>query len=440
MHAVFLTNRCFATLAALVGSFLIAFFLPPVYPVALTLFCCWLVFLALDAWWLFQPSLTLDVRRKLPLVFSLGDNNSITLRIHNQSWHELSCTVIDELPHQLQIRDFEKHARLKGREILEIGYEIRPLTRGAYAFGEIHLFATGRIGLLQRRFSFAASAEVPVFPSVFQMKKYELRTFNRMAQFSGLKRMRRIGHSYEFDQIKNYVHGDDPRSINWKASSRLSLLMVNQYEDERSQQVYCIIDKSRAMRMPFEGLSLMDYAINTSLVMANIAMQKHDRAGLITFSDKIGAAIKSDNKPNHLQKILQALYREKERPVEANFELLFQASQKLIQGRSLLLLFSNFESTHALDRVLPILRRINTRHLLLVIFFVNTEIEKLAAKHVTSVEEIYKQTTAQKFLAEKRLMTRKLNQHGIQALLTRPNDLSIHTINKYLEMKARGLI
>ena len=99
--------------------------------------------------------------------------------------------------------------------------------------------------------------------------------------------MRRIGHSYEFEQIKNYVRGDDYRSINWKATSRRGHLMVNQYEDERAQQVYNIIDKSRSMKMPFNGMSLLDYAINTSLVISNVALQKHDRAGLMTFSDKM---------------------------------------------------------------------------------------------------------------------------------------------------------
>ena len=120
------------------------------------------------------------------------------------------------------------------------------------------------------------------------MKNFELKAFDRVSYSTGIKQIRRVGHSYEFEQIKNYVRGDDFRSINWKASSRRATLMVNQYQDERAQQVYSIIDKSRAMRMPFDGLSLMDYAINTSLVISNVALAKHDRAGLLTFSDVIG--------------------------------------------------------------------------------------------------------------------------------------------------------
>ncbi len=440
MRALFLSNRFFAALGVLIALFVLGFALPPAYPLAMALFVGWGVLLALDAWLLFGRSFQLTGDRRLPLVFSLGDPNPVLIRLENRSAFALRCSIIDELPPQFQIRDFEQQALLKPEESREIRYELTPTVRGAYHFGRVNIFASSPIGMLERRVQLEVEAEIPVFPSIIQMKKYELRAFDRMAQFNGLKRLRRIGHSYEFEQIKNYVPGDDYRSINWKASSRRAQLMVNQYEDERSQQVYCIIDKSRAMRMPFEGLSLMDYAINTSLVISNIALQKHDRAGLITFSDKIGATIKADSKANQLHKILQALYREKERPLESNYELLFQATCKLITGRSLVLLYTNFESSYALDRVMPILRRINNMHLLVVIFFENTEIREFARRPAETIEDIYKQTTAQQFLAEKAQMVSKLKQFGIQAVLTRPEDLSINTINKYLELKARGLI
>jgi uncharacterized protein (DUF58 family) len=341
---------------------------------------------------------------------------------------------------QFQVRDFEQSTTLTPDEKRTIQYELRPTERGEYSFGAINLYLSSIIGLVQRRIRVEAEAKVPVYPSILQMKQYELMAFNRISQFQGIKKLRRIGHSYEFEQIKNYVRGDDYRSVNWKASSRRGDLMVNQYEDERAQQIYCILDKSRAMRMPFNGLSLMDYAINTSLVISNIALRKYDRAGLITFSDKIGATVKADNQPIQLNKILQALYKEKERPLESNYELLYHAVRKLINRRSLVLLYTNFESRYALERVLPLLRRMNTFHLLVVIFFENTEIRDFAKKPVQSVEDIYHQTIAQKFLAEKSQMVQTLNQYGIQAILTAPEDLSINTINKYLELKSRGLI
>ena len=216
--------------------------------------------------------------------------------------------------------------------------------------------------------------------------------------------------------------------------------MVNQYEDERSQQVYCIIDKSRVMKMPFGGLTLMDHSINAALVMSNIILQKKDKAGLLSFSDKLGSTLAADNSPNQLGRILHELYREKEGKGEASYELLYYAVRRLVRGRSLLLLFTNFESQFALERVLPTLRKINNMHVLVVVFFINTEIEEFAKQEAKTTEDIYHQTIAQKFRDEKTQMMQKLRQYGIQTILTRPEDLNINTINKYLELKSRGVI
>ena len=440
MKHLFLNNRFFIALGITVIAFAMGFAFPFLLPVAWALLFITLLLTLIDYLMLFASKVRFRVRRRTPKVLSLGDENKLSIEINNLSNRSFNVEVIDELPIQFQLRDFSRKYFAKQKESYRLSYGLRPLSRGSYAFGEIHLFLKTRIQFLERRISFDRKQEVPVYPSIIQMKQYALRAFDRSTTDNGIKKLRRIGHSYEFEQIKNYVPGDDPRSINWKASSRRAQIMVNQYEDERAQNIYCIIDKSRAMRMPFDGLSLMDYAINTSLAISNIALQKHDRAGLLTFSDKIGATIKADRRSNQLHKILNALYNEKERNLEANYELLYQSARRLIQGRSLLLLYTNFESMFALDRVLPILRRINNLHLLVVVIFKNTEISDFVKSEVDDVEGIYHQTIARQFISDKQAMVRKLKQYGIQAVLTRPENLSVNTINKYLELKAKGLI
>ncbi|MEL6836118.1 MAG: DUF58 domain-containing protein [Bacteroidota bacterium] len=437
---IYLRNRFFWCFGGLVLAFTTGFWWPPLFFVAQVAMLVVLILVVVDALILFARQYRFRIRRKLPRVLSLGDGTNVEVEVQNRNNLRLRIGLIDELPYQLQIRDFYQEFTLTPEEQILLKYSIRPLSRGAYEFGDIVLFLSSPLGLLERRFVKSAAVELPVYPSIVQMKQFELRAFERTSMPGGLKQMRRIGHSYEFDQIKNYVRGDDYRSINWKATGRRAQLMVNQYEDERAQQVYCIIDKSRVMRMPFEGLTLMDHAVNTSLVLSNIALKKHDRAGLLTFSDKIGAVLKADSRVAQLNKILQTLYKESERTTEANYELLYYFSRKLVSGRSLMVLFTNFESMYALDRVLPILRRISAFHLLVVVFFENTAIRDFANEAPSTVEGIYQQTIARKFLAEKGAMVQKLRQFGIQAVLTRPEDLSMNTINKYLELKARGLI
>lgn len=437
---LYLTNRFFQLFGIVIVLFLLSFPIPILMPVALTAFVLAVALILVDGLRLFHKNVQVQAERRLPKMLSLSDQNTIHIRLQNNANIPIYCSLIDELPVEFQVRDFAEELLLAPNSEAMVHYPVRPVERGEYDFGVINLFLASNWGLVQRRVQQAEGQSIAVFPSIIQMKELELRAFNRMSLQQGIKKLRRIGHSYEFDHIKNYVRGDDYRSINWKASSRRGALMVNKYEDERAQQVYCIIDKSRNMRMPFQELSLMDYAINTTLALSNIILRKHDRAGLLTFSDKMGTTLKADNKPMQLNKILNALYKEKERSLEANYELLYYATRKLISGRSLILLFTNFESMYALDRVLPVLRRINRMHLLVIVFFENTEIKDFSQQKVQSLEDIYYQTVAQKFVAEKRAMVQKLQQFGIQAVLTRPEDLSINTINKYLELKARGLI
>lgn len=437
---LFLSSRFFQLFSVIILLFILSFPLGILFPLALATLTLAIIAVFVDIFLLFNQKVAIKSKRILPKVFSLGDENTIKIFIKNLSNLNLNLSIIDELPIQFQKRDFSMDLPFLANEEHTLSYSLRPLERGTYEFGNINMYISSFIGLVKRRIQQKEPMDIAVYPSILQMKKYELIALNRVSNQQGIKKIRRLGHSYEFEQIKNYVPGDDVRSINWKASSRRAVLMVNQYEDERSQQVYSIIDKSRNMRMPFEGLSLMDYAINTSLVISNVVLQKHDKAGLLTFSNKIGTTLKADRKASQLNKILGALCREKDRDLEANFEILYHSARKIIKGRSLLMLYTNFESKFALERVLPILRRINNLHLLVVIFFKNTEIEDFTKKECTTTEEIYQQTIAKKYLHEKEQMVQMLKRYGIQVILSRPEDLSINSINKYLEMKSRGLI
>jgi uncharacterized protein (DUF58 family) len=273
-----------------------------------------------------------------------------------------------------------------------------------------------------------------------QMKEFELKTFSEITNSYGIRKIRRIGHSYEFEQIREYVSGDEFRSINWKATGRRASLMVNQYQDEKSQQIFSILDVSRVMQLPFNGLSLLDHAINTSLVISNIALRKQDKAGLIWFSNKNAAVIPADRSRQQLKRLLDGLYNLKDQPLEANHELLYSTIRRSINQRSLLFLYTNFESQFALERVLPVLRKINKMHLLVVVFFENSEITAQAFRDSKNLEEVYQQTVAQKFVTMKLQLVQLMRLHGIQTVYTRPEELSMNTVNKYLELKSRGLI
>jgi uncharacterized protein (DUF58 family) len=221
--------------------------------------------------------------------FSNGDENKVQLMFRNRYPFRISVEVIDELPFQFQERTGKRELSIEGNSEAELHYFVTPQERGDYRFGKINAFVQGPLQVVSRRYQLGEAQSVKVYPSFVQLRKYTLLGVANRLQETGVKRMRKLGHSLEFEQIKEYVRGDDYRTINWKATARKGELMVNNFTDERSQQIYCLVNKGRVMKMPFGGMTLLDYAINASLVLSGVALQKQDKAGLICYGQNVDA-------------------------------------------------------------------------------------------------------------------------------------------------------
>jgi uncharacterized protein (DUF58 family) len=262
---------------------------------------------------------------------------------------------------------------------------------------------------------------------------------NNLFQY-GVKKIRRIGHTMEFEQIKEYVPGDDIRTLNWKATAKKNSLMVNQFQDEKSQNIYMVIDKGRTMKMPFNGMSLLDYAINATLVMSNVILKKQDKAGMFSFSKKVDNRVVAEKRTSQMQKILENLYNVKTDFFESDYSRLYADIKKNINQRSLIILYTNFETLDGLHRQMPYLKGIAKSHLLVVVFFQNTELYQITNKKTETIQEVYDKVIAEKFIFEKKLIVTELKKYGIHSVLTQPENLTLDTINKYLEIKARGIL
>ena len=417
--------------------FVLSYFFPVLFQLGTIIFLLLAISVLADMLLCYGKKGGFEAERILTEHFSLGDNNKVYLKLKNNYVFTARISVIDELPFLFQDRKWIRKLKIPGNSTETLLYTLRPTTRGEYGFGNINVFVSGPLQLVKRRYQFPAEQSVRVYPSYIQMRRFQLLTVANRIQETGMKRVRKLGHSLEFEQIKEYVRGDDFRTINWKATARKGDLMVNNYTDERSQQIYCVINKGRLMKMPFEGLTLLDYAINASLVLSSVALAKQDKAGLITFAENLNAFVQADKKPTQINKILETLYNQQTRYLEQDFEKLYAVIRNRITNRSLIVLFTNFESLEGLQRNLSALKKIAEHHLLLVVFFENTELRNLEQKKAGNIEEIYIKTIAEKFAYEKRLMVKELHKHGILSILTPPQNLTVNTVNKYLELKNR---
>lgn len=420
--------------------FIVAYFFPALYHAVWYAIYVLIAFVCIDILLLFGSNKKVIGIRNMSEKLSNGDENEIHIALNNQFTFPVYLKIIDEIPFQFQQRNFEVKRKIKALAKDDYRYFLRPTERGEYFFGNLNIYATSPLRLISRRFTYDNNQMVPTYPSYMQLRKYDLMAFsNNLFQY-GLKKIRRIGHTMEFEQIKEYVQGDDLRTINWKATAKKNQLMVNQNQDEKSQNVYMVIDKGRVMKMPFNGLSLLDYAINATLVLSNVILKKQDKAGMFAFSKKVENRVVAEKRQSQMQLIMENLYNVKTDFFESDFSRLYVDVKKHVNQRSLIMLYTNFETLDGLHRQLPYLKGIAKNHLLVIVFFNNTELNDLIHKKASNVQEIYDKVIAEKFAFEKRLIVNELRKYGIYSVLTQPENLTLDTINKYLEIKARGIL
>ncbi len=441
LRHLLLTPRFFLIFGSLVACYVIGSKVSWVLGFAQFGFIVLTLLVVMDAMilWLFvkQPPLERIYQSRM----NLGDINQVSLK-SAENWPSPILPwwveINEGYPNGIASNRVTFKQKITAEKALRLDYSLAPKERGSFQFSEAYVFLRSVLGLAERRFIHPVSDQFHVYPSILQMRKYELLVFQQQKTGAGIKRIRRLGNATEFEQIRNYVPGDELKTINWKATSRKGELMVNQYQDEKSQSVYCVIDKSRTMQMTSQEMTLLDHSINSALVFANICLHKGDKVGLVSYSNKMGTQIPAERKPGQLRAIMEALYDQKTQFLDANFELLQSLVRQKIKTRSMILLFTNFENEYAMRRAMPYLLQINKQHLLVVLFFQNMELKALSEPKPENIKELYTGVVAEKMFTLKDRMAREMKQMGIQTILTNPEELSVQVINKYLELKARG--
>ena len=436
---MYLTKRFYLVLAFLVLMTGAGYVFPLLFDVGRWMFLALVILVFVELFLLYHER-GMMASRTLSERFSNGDDNEVNIRVESIYSFPVRLEIIDEIPPVFQRRDVLFRLKLAMGEGKNIRYKLRPTERGVYSFGHVRVFASTPIGLVQRRFTLCQPCDVKVYPSYLMLTRYELLAMSNNLAEMGIKKIRKVGNHTEFEQIKDYVSGDDFRLINWRATARTSRLMVNVYQDERSQQVFNIIDKGRVMQQAFRGMTYLDYAINASLVLSYIAMRKEDKAGVVTFSDHFEDFVPASRRTGHMQNILEMLYLQQTRFAESDYSALVAEVNQHITKRSLLILYTNFANRISMERQLPYLLQLNRRHRLLVVFFEDHEVKDYLATRSESDEEYYRHVVAEQFAYEQRLIVSSLKQRGILALLTTPEALSVDVLNKYLEIKTRELL
>lgn len=438
-NTLFLNNRFFYFLGGIALLFVVGFFIPIFFTIAKVLLFILGLLTVIDIVVLYLTKNAIQIVRTIPERLSNGDANQISLHLKSEYQFAAHLSIIEELPYQFQKRDFIFKQVLPVNGEKTIHYDVTPTERGVYLFGNINVYASTPLQLSTKKYVLGTPKEIKCYPSFLKLRDFDFKAFTNDSVTYGTKKIRRIGHSLEFEQIKEYVSGDDIRTLNWKATAKRNQLMVNQYVEEKSQPVYAIIDKGRAMQLHFNNLSLLDYAINATLAVSSAVLRKQDKAGMLTFSKKLEDWVVAESRNSQMSLISEALHNISTDFAESDFSALYAVVKRKITHRSLLILYTNFETLDGLNRQLSYLRALAKNHLVLIVFFKNTQLDALIHNDKETIEGVYDSIIAEKFLYEKKSIVRELKKYGIQSVLTTPANLTGDTINKYLELKSRGL-
>lgn len=407
-------------------------------PVALGVDAVLLVLLLVDGSSVPGEARLTAVRRAPPRV-SLGATAEVEIRLDNRTPRRVRVRVTDDLPPILERRGADvMDLWLPGLREERVRYGVGTLRRGDGVFGDLHLRVAGPLGLAWKQRRIPRSDAVRVIPGLLEVTRYRLLGMRNRLREAGFRSVRQRGEGGAFESLREYVRGDDPRNLDWKASARRGGLIVRQYEMERRQNVVIAIDAGRLMTQKVGERERLDYALTAALLLADVAGVHDDAVGLLVFSDEVEVFLPPARKS--LSRLSDALGQVHAKMVEPNYPAAFTYLGKHVRRRSLLVLFTDIIDPLASASVVSQLSRAADRHLPLAVAIRNPDLEAAAALEPVDEAAVYRRAAAEELLQARSAALAAMQRAGVLVADTRPGDAVPAVVNRYLDVKRRGML
>jgi uncharacterized protein (DUF58 family) len=318
-----------------------------------------------------------------------------------------------------------------------VGYALVLRKRGDLTLGPIHLRALGPWGLAWRSGKVDVQDRIRVFPGADALERGKLPGLRPELARVGPRRTRRWGEGSEFESLREYRSGDDPRTIDWKASARRPEIVVRNFQVERNQTVVLAIDAGRLMREQIGDRERLDHALSSALVLATRALAHGDRLGLIVFDEQVRTVVPAGRV--RLATLADAFANVRARAVEPNYPIAFATLRRTFRKRSLVVLFSDVIDVAASRAMLRAVEGTAARHLPLVVALRNPDVEAVAAANDDGSSP-YRRAAAEELLDVRERALQGMRRAGVQVVDAAPGTVSAALLSKYAEIKGRGLL
>jgi len=377
----------------------------------------------------------LQIRRSNEDVLYFKAENEVDFFVKNTSRHVLHVQGKDESVRHFDV--LEKSALtqwISPREDVLFSYTVVPSKRGSFLFKNIYLRYIGLLGLCVKYTKVPCPIEFKVYPNVRDLSKYRLMLQKNRLLPHGDRNIKNYGVGYEFESLRPYVDGDDYRKINWRATSRENKLIVNQYQIERNQPVYILLDIGRPMSYSVGGYKKLDYAINAALILSDIVNQSGDKAGLMVFDSAVQSHIAPGQGAAQRNHLMETLYHVSDNRSTADYGGAFRALCDKQKRRSLVFIFTDFELPEEARELISHMSLLKKRHLPIIVFMKNESLEAMTEMPVRKRYDKYVRNTAIEFQTERKDIFRHLSAIGIPNVESKAEDFALAAVNRYIQL------
>lgn len=367
------------------------------------------------------------------------DMNKIEFKVKNIYEKPLKIEIKDDFPSlHFNIHSSELFKTVQpGQEEL-FSYELIPSKRGSYVFQNIYLRYHGILGLCKKYAVIERPFEYKVYPNLKNISRYRLIVQKNRLLTAGNRKVSLRGMGTEFESLKEYVEGDDYRKINWMATARENKLIVNQYEAEKNQPVYILIDTGRSMSYSIRGYKKLDFSINAAIILSDIVNQKGDNSGLMIFNTEVSKIIPPGKGDSHRNEIMEALYHIEDTKLSSDYQGAFLELANRQKRRSIVFIFTDFETGEESKELIAAIPILSKRHVPVIITIENESLKAITLSDGNSLKDTYNKAMAEELLLNRKNIIRSLNQSGILCIESPAEDFAINTVNQYLLLKQRG--
>ena len=381
------------------------------------------------------------INREFSGRFAVGAETEVHVKVSNPTRRPLSLMLKDEYPPQMEIFGLrEAQMRVAAQGSAALVYGLKPPKRGLFQFGSIAVRYLSRFGLVWREKRISEVQSVKVYPNMRRAREAELKALGARSLVSSHRKTSWRGEGREFESMRDYVRGDELRHVSWTATARRGKLVTRQYQVERDQTILIAIDAGRLMTARIERETKLDSAVHAALALMSAAARGGDNSGLLVFGRRIKAFLPPRRGREHMEAALEALYAVEPEMIEPSYARAFEFIAGNSKRRSLVVVLTDLVDEEGSRELLTSLRLLRPRHLPLVVTIGDRDLKAVVREPPEDARELFTQSVAEEIMYHREAALRRVESQGGLALDVTAAALAPALLEKYLQVKERGLL